>query len=124
MYYFGCIEIPGHYLSCDWFPMLAIRIRETDWPFGEYGWKLDGNFAPPGPQIQSAAKLTNIVTHTEDWWTVLGMWDRTVDNRAHSNSNFIERGKWTFDQMVEIAKRKFPAIWERINKAAVVTLVE
>ena len=126
-YYFGCVDHPGHFLfvsdgsergfrPCRW--------NETPEPFGVDGRKLDGGYAP-GPrkadwwypdgayQIQSLGQL-----HHVDGWTVLSMWDRSVDARMGCNSSFLIRGKHTFNEMVALAAKHFPEVWKRINDAA------
>jgi hypothetical protein len=83
---------------------------------------IDGGYCPgvdpnrkhawqtPDHQPEGLAKLTH-----KDGWTLLSFWDRSVDKRNNSNSNFIQEGEFTFEQMVEQAKEKFPGIWERFK---------
>jgi len=120
MYYFGCIRQAGHYLwESGGGALYRCRVLPQDWPFGENGWSLDRKFCPNNAQTQSSARLVHV-----DGWTVLAMWDRTVDKRWGCNANFVERGELSFEQMVEKAKESFPTVWERINKATAVTLTE
>ena len=131
VYYFGCVETSGHFL---WTPDLRRTLYKDvpqDWPFGRGGGRLDGGFMPGPPprrgssytafenQTQSLAKLSHV-----KGWTVLAMWDRTVDLRPGCNSEFVTRGTLSFDEMVELAKEHFPTIWKRISKAAPVRLEE
>lgn len=118
-YYFGCMEDKGHFL---WDPLTnwpSLKNLPADWPFGPHGEELDGGYTPKHGQKQSRALLAHV-----DGWTVLAMWDRTVDSRPGSNSNFVAKGELTFDEMVGLAKEHFSKVWERINKAAPVSLVE
>jgi hypothetical protein len=48
-------------------------------------------------------------------WTVVSFWDRSVDDRGGCNSSFIVPGDWTFNQVIEISKVRFPWVWERIK---------
>ena len=68
-------------------------------------------------QVQSLAAL-----HHKDGWTVLAMWDRTVDTRYGCNANFFAKGTHTYAEMVPIIEEHFPQIWKRINAAAPVRL--
>lgn len=110
-YYYGCIDRLGHYLFAS--PWHLARVEPGAWPFGADGWSLDGKYAPPGPEVQSLARIVHV-----DGWTVLAMWDRSVDHRAHSNSNFVAKGEKTFEDMVALAAEYFPSVWKRINDAA------
>lgn len=77
-------------------------------PFERYP---DGTLCPEGPQVQGLAKL-----HQKDGWTAIGFWDRTGDARGNSNSNFIVRGTYTFDEMCKLAEEQYPELWKRIGK--------
>lgn len=127
IFYFGCVETSGHFL---WDTDLntVFRLPVPDWPFYPASKvSLDQTYCPGpwvGPpsyrhvehryQIQGRAKCSVL-----RWgWTVLAIWDRTVDKRPGCNSNFVARGEFTFDEMVELAKRHFPTIWKRITDAA------
>lgn len=113
-YYFGCIGRPGHYLFAS--PCHMVRMEPTEWPFGADGWMLDGKYPPPGREEQSVALVVHV-----DGWTVMAMWDRSVDRRGKCNSNFVAHGEHTFDEMVALAAEHFPTVWKRINDAAPVT---
>lgn len=115
-YYFGCISQPGHYL---WLPgrspMHVIKVLIEDWPkpWGRNGSGLDGEYPPPGPEIQSLARVVHV-----DGWTVLAMWDRSVDRRGKCNSNFVTKGEFDFSAMCALAAEHFPSVWKRINNEA------
>jgi hypothetical protein len=123
LYYFGCVERAGHYLfrpTSDGRPWRADdEDIPADWPFGERGWKLDSTYAPLGPERQSRANVIHV-----EGWTVLAMWDRSVDQRGKCNANFVAKGELDFAAMVALAKAHFPTIWQRINKAAPVVLAK
>ncbi len=117
-YYFGCVEKSGHYLFGPG-PREVYRPMPDGWPFGNYGEKLDGRFPPLGPE-----KMGRATIHVFHGWTVMAMWDRTVDKRGACNSSFVAHGRHSFDEMVALAKEHFPTVWDRINEAAPVVLVE
>jgi hypothetical protein len=72
---------------------------------------LDARFTPNDvKETEGVAHLTYIPD-----WTVLGFYDRSGDGRYASNSNFVVRGKHSFDEMVMIARAKFPSIWNRFT---------
>lgn len=102
-YYFGCIGRAGHYLFA---APGSPRIEYTDTPFRH---QIDGRFCPPGAQVQGRAQLTHL-----EGWTAISYWDRTVDARPGSNSNFLVPAYADFDQMVELATRHFPTVLARL----------
>lgn len=107
LYYFGCIDITGHYL---W----ASEQRKL-WDFDLIPWgiAIDGKLCPPDDpkngQPQGPAAL-----HHKDGWTALAFWDRSVDRRSGSNSAFIADSILPFVQMVKIAREKYPSVWLRL----------
>jgi hypothetical protein len=48
-------------------------------------------------------------------WTAIAFWDRSSDPRPNSNSAFIARGDLTFEQVVRIARHRYPEIWKRFT---------
>lgn len=110
MFYFGCWGDTGHYL----WNRERRYTREGDCPFDPFYPRveghahIDGVFCPKNRQVQGEATVT-----VKDGWTILAFWDRSVDHRPNSNSAFIERGAFTFEEMVSRAKAEFPAIWAR-----------
>lgn len=110
VYFFGCIGDCGHFL---WAPGKRYPITmPLDWPW-HYEGILDGTFAPQGNQQLGRA----LITH-HGGWTVLAMWDRSVDRRPDSNGAFIARGDHNFVRMVELAQKHFPAVLARIEAQA------
>ena len=106
VYYFGCFDEVGHYL---YYPD-GRSVYERDatpwsWP------AIDGSLAPEGQQVQGLALL-----HKKDGWTAIAFWDRTFDSRGNSNSAFLAEGDFTFEEMLELAKKYFPAQVKRIGK--------
>ena len=115
-YYFGCGDEPGHYIFAP--GLRSARPLPKNWPFGRIGERLDGVFAPVDSEKMGRAAL-----HVFHGWTVLAMWDRTVDKRGECNSNFIAHGRHSYMDMVALAETHFPSVWKRINDAVPVDLV-
>lgn len=59
---------------------------------------------------QGVARLTH-----KPGWTVVGIHDYTGDKRPGSLSLFILEGVHDLDRAVELAKKRFPGIWKRMN---------
>lgn len=120
LYHFGCWERAGHYLHAPG----GVSVRDNIGPFGN-GNVLDGYFAPstgddrhraadnPFPyQDESLAALI----HTRGW-TLLSMWDRSVDTRFACNTTFLIEGKFTTDEMWAMAREHYPKIVARLKAA-------
>ena len=103
VYYFGCIERPGHYF---WKPN-GTKIYD---PIGPWGYAVDGKLAPSGKQVQRIAAL-----HHKDGWTALSFWDRSVDERPGSNSAFVTEQTLSFDAMLALAQSFFPQVFARLS---------
>lgn len=115
MLYFGPWGNVGHYFYSE------EGRRIYDYPHPDVPWKqVDGALCPncapdeawkrTGPEVVGDAIL-----HHKDGWTALSFWDRTVDTRPGSNSNYFAKGEFTFEEMVELAKRRFPDRWSRMK---------
>lgn len=107
MFYFGCWGDTGHYL---WNRERG-RPGDEECPFNPWtkgDVQIDGGFCPRNGQVQGEATVT-----VKNEWTILAFWDRSVDRRPNSNSAFIERGAFTFDEMVARARAEFPTVWAR-----------
>jgi hypothetical protein len=112
VYFFGCANHPGHFL---WRSGSNHTLWDVpaDWP-----WKgvcgLDRKYPPQnGSQPLGQATLTN-----HQGWTVLAMWDRSVDTRLNSNAAFIARGEHDFAAMMDLAREHFPRVLARIEAQA------
>lgn len=104
-FYFGCIREPGHFLFC---PELK---RHYDPPEG-FPCKihiLDGGLLPPGlPQVEGRASTSHI-----NGWTIMSFWDRSVDARYGCNSNFVLKGKFEFEEILQNSRYYFAPIFSR-----------
>jgi very-short-patch-repair endonuclease len=101
MYYFGCWDCVGHYL-----------VNQNGKKFRSIGpiTNIDGKYSP---QNNKEDDRESIITH-EKGWTILAMWDRSVDKRYGSNAAFIIEGRYTIDQMWEMASKNYPQIVKRL----------
>lgn len=120
IYYFGCWDRPGHFLHE---PGRRVMSREVLGPFDVYGnagLPIDGKFTPgPHPQYgtgglqdESFVALTYV-----RGWTVMAMWDRSIDTRGASNAAFISEGRLTETEMWELALVSYPTIVARLKAA-------
>jgi hypothetical protein len=109
MLYYGCWKDAGHFLHD------ANGSRMNDYRRGQFkcplGNALDSTFAPPFVnEREDATALTHI--HN---WTVLSMWDRSVDNRPGSNCAFVAPGRHTQTEMLARAGEVYPFIVARLK---------
>lgn len=110
-FYYGCWNEVGHFL----FKPDGDSIREFNPCFPkDFPVKpglLDGAFlgCQWGPQFEA------VLSHVGNW-TIISFWDNTVDDRPGSNSNFIFRGKLSFEEAIKMAKEVFPTIFARFPK--------
>lgn len=109
-YYFGCVGEPGHFLYDSSLRSVGGG-SITGWPWRRGG--LDCEYAPGGSDGPQKLGVTALAHH--EGWTVLAMWDRSVDKRGNSNAAFIARGEHDEGAMREIAAAAFPAVWARIG---------
>jgi len=113
MFYFGPWDQAGHYLrgetvAKDLEERRALsRFQHTN----PWGLSIDGGLCPKNGGQGYA------VLHHKDGWTAMAFWDFTVDTRPGSNSTYLAEGTFTFEEMVEMAKRRFAYRWNKINFA-------
>jgi hypothetical protein len=116
-YYFGCQREAGHY----WWRKYGGHAYDVEKIVGpNLHPRIDGGFCPGSvrgdpwkrtrPEIEGEAAL-----HHVDGWTVLSFWDRSVDSRGASNSNFVARGARSYVIMRAIAEAQFPDVWKRFK---------
>lgn len=118
VYYNGCWDEPGHYLH----DQTGHILWEGVGPFTRNGIPLDGYFPPatcgsngrqmPGYQDDTLASLTHV-----KGWTVLAMWDRSIDSRYGCNAAFLAEGQLTHAEMWALAKEAYPKIVARLKAA-------
>jgi hypothetical protein len=111
VYYFGCWDSSGHFLvDRDGHSVL------TAGPFDIYN--LDGTFPNHVVSRHSGRRAEDeTIASLAHWqgWTVLAMWDRSVDSRPGSNAAFVAPGELTHAQMWALAWEHFPQIVARLK---------
>ena len=118
-FYFGCMDSPGHFFHG------PSRSREELWALqgrlSTLFHGLDGKLCWNSPKSDSDRYRPR--DETEGWafvthrggWTALAFWDRSVDRRGACNSVFIVCGTLSFDQVVRVARHRWPKIWSRFT---------
>lgn len=51
----------------------------------------------------------------QDGWTLIGLWDRSEDNRGNASSVFAIHSDLTDEEALGLARRLFPEVFERIE---------
>jgi len=105
-YYFGCWNTPGHHLHTP--------NGTTTKQAGPYTPQTIDTKYPPQNTNQNEHQTT--LTHTQNW-TILAMWDRTIDTRQNSNAAFLTQGTHTTEQMWQNAHTNYPQITKRLKAA-------
>jgi hypothetical protein len=119
--YFGCWRESGHYL----FHPGMRSVRHTDdikLPWDRYDAVLAPTTQPGGYGNEQKEGICAL--HHKDGWTALAFWDRSVDSRPGSNSIIFAQEELEFDQMVNLFKTTFPAVYVRCTSKFKLTLVE
>lgn len=111
MYYFGCWNQAGHFLH----DVSGHRMYQRVGPF-ESG-DLDTTFAPRrAPNYaREDDTITNLVY--TNGWTVLAMWDNSIDTRGKSNAVFLIEGGYSTEEMWQKARESYPQIYKRLKAA-------
>jgi len=107
VFYFGCNRYAGHYMH-----RVGMII---DWEFMQrnpWGTSIDGGLCPLNDPAEVEGRA---LVHHKDGWTALSFWDRSIDKRSACNSAFLAEGKFTFDEMLTIAREHFPMVMQRFN---------
>ena len=118
VYFFGCWDRAGHFLHE---PGGRAPHRPNLGPLGN-GDVLDGGFTP-GPHRPSYSEKRNPEDETAvsltqfQGWTILSMWDRTVDKRGACNAEFVAEGLHDLAEMWALAREHFPQIVARLKAA-------
>lgn len=113
MFYFGPWDRAGHFFfdengrSVSDYPRYPVPWQAVD---GVLQPKCD----PKDPYRIREEVEGEALLHHKDGWTALCFWDRSVDKRGACNSNYFAEGTFTFEQMVEMAKRRFSERWGRM----------
>ena len=103
-YYFGCIDVPGHYIFVPR-GRLHSYSRLVSWIL-----RMDGALTPFLDAEDGKALL-----HHFDGFTVLAFNDCSVDTRPQSNSMFVFPGNLSFEEIIVMAVKHFPGVMGRFN---------
>ena len=114
VFYFGCYKTHGHYMrASDANGKLRYSKEEHEFTYkNPWSYKIDCGLCPKtdGYETEGIAALNH-----KDGWTALSFWDRSIDDRHKSNSNFLAEGTLDFTEMLNISKEHFPEIFERFK---------
>jgi hypothetical protein len=103
VYYFGCLGGAGHFA---WEANGKVSRRNQMRDIIE---RTDGLFPPLGLEDEGI-----ICRHIVHGFTVIAWWDRSVDARGASNSAFWVQGEHTTEEALEIARQRFPGVFDRL----------
>lgn len=111
-YFFGCIDVPGHYLwARDPGALHAHKVRFlAEW--GRSAQRIDGAY--PRREDGGISVYLTADGPLPPGWTVVTMNDNSVDHRPGSHATFVLRGR--FDEATAIARVRgaFPQICQRL----------
>lgn len=114
--YYGCWTDVGHYARSTSRRSVTFEVEQWCASHDARNTILVGSTAPGTRRIPEDAQVEGLarVTH----WpaidaTCLAFWDRSVDSRHASHSDFWLPGCLTFEEAVSAARAAFPSIWDR-----------
>lgn len=120
VYYFGCWNgEAGHRLIGPHGMPLSRTAIAKEFPRCLHPERLDVDFQPGArpqgrlgfrtpEQREGDARLTHV-----KGWTVLSIWDRSVDHRPGSHSTFVMPGTLRFAEACTQARDAFAVVWDR-----------
>ncbi len=106
MKFFGCIDRPGHY----WWDETLNHAWKC--PEDQALKKIDTGYCPKDTAFQTDGEAA--LVH-DNGYTILAFWDRSIDSRPGSNAAFAEEGVHSFDDMMTMAREKFPSLMKRFT---------
>jgi len=114
VFYFGCYKDHGHFMrASDANGKLRYSTEEHEFvDKNPWGYEIDSGLCPKTIGYETEG-LSSI--HQKDGWTVLSFWDRSIDSRHKSNSNFLAEGTFDFAEMLKISKEHFPEVFQRFK---------
>ncbi len=99
VFYFGCVGQVGHHLHSK--KRSGLRGNETPWE-----WSIDAG-------IFKSANYGVLYTAKKDGWTLIFVWDNSVDSRPGSHSTFVAHQDMTTDELLNCAREQWPEIFSR-----------
>lgn len=105
VYYFGCINQPGHYM---WHPRNQQQVRATlNQPWGDH---IDCRVFDTSPMKYKAGRIHHV---QKDGWSLLYFADYSVDNRPGSHSTFCINKLMTAEELLQEAQAQWPNVFLR-----------
>jgi len=104
IYYFGCSNVPGHYLIDH--NGTRMNYSENDLPWDD----IDGSLCPGDTREEGIVKLS-----FKDGWTAAAFWDYSIDSRGGSNSVLFAEDLLELSEIMTEFKEHFPEIYKRFN---------
>lgn len=108
-FYFGCVKSSGHYL---WDQKLSHVWRNVPADFPMNPDSLDGTLFPAKRRGEPDG---HVFLNYVNGWTIATFNDRSVDQRPHSNSNFVIRGHHDWSAMKALIGQRFPTVYKRFT---------
>lgn len=109
--YFGCRREHGHYFYIEDTDHWDNKTLRPEGIPDEIRSSVDGDYyVPNNDQVQGPARIIHLFG-----WTLLGFWDRSIDDRFGSKSIFLAKGDFNFVEMVNLAQERFPSVWARLT---------
>ncbi len=106
MLYCGCHRGSGHYLWTEHEQRLLWRDTVDTQPWGA---SIDGT-------LYLRAVANGVAKHTQfAGWTALSWPDNSIDGRPGSHSTFVAEGTFTAEEMLTMARSRFPWVFERFK---------
>jgi hypothetical protein len=110
--YAGCIQRSGHYL----WTAYGERADHHYGPEAPIPWESwDGPLQPTRTQKEGLAVIHYKREEGGPIWTAISFWDRTVDSRGNSSSNFFFDSHLSFADALADAREHWPRIFERFT---------
>lgn len=103
--FFGCRDVPGHYLYA--------RGKSIQYESSPWGTALDGGILTPDYYHADKTITGEVAVAHKNGWTAIAFWDRSGDSRPGSNSAFLISEIITGDELLDLARQQWPEIFSR-----------
>lgn len=109
MFYCGCHRDSGHHL---W--TADETTSSTFWQLQPWGYAVDGDLQP---RPKNGFHLPNGIARftQEHGWSALSWWDNSIDTRPGSHSTFIVHGTYLAEEVLAMARARFPWVFARFQ---------
>jgi hypothetical protein len=119
LYFFGAYDGNGHHLY--------VEDGNYAKPVPTFPWSAQGHDIEGVLQPRAGVRLARgehpervegeALLHGKSGWTALCFWDRSVDTRLESSSNYFAEGTFTVDEMISMASARFAKRWNKMKFA-------